>query len=40
MKARAQQMQQQKRLVPGLLKPEQLFGMQQEGGGGGASAPF
>lgn len=40
MKARAQQMQQQKRLVPGLLKPEQLFGMQQEGGGGGAAAPF
>ena len=45
--ARAKQIQQQKTLVPGLLKPEQLFGMQQAqqgganpGGGGGGAAPF
>ncbi len=28
-------MQQQKSMVPGLLKPEQLFGMRGAGGGGG-----
>ena len=35
-------MKQQKSQVPGLLKPEQLFGMAQAQGGkvGGAAAPF
>jgi hypothetical protein len=37
MKIRAQQLQQQKSIVPGLLKPEQIFGMNQSASGGSTS---